>query len=97
MIENRSAAPGPVVPTLVYADLGAAIDWLCAAFGFRERFRYGREGRPTGARLEVGEGSVMLTSSRTGQSPAARICSTLREAPTCRPDVAANVVVASRA
>jgi hypothetical protein len=37
MIKNRSAAPGPVVPTLVYEDVGQAIDWLCETFGFAKR------------------------------------------------------------
>ena len=31
---NRSAAPGPVVPTLVYGNVGEAIEWLCNAFGW---------------------------------------------------------------
>jgi uncharacterized glyoxalase superfamily protein PhnB len=65
---NRSAAPGPVVPTLVYADVGRAIDWLCQTFGFSERFRYGPPGNPGGAFLSVGAGSVALTQARTGQS-----------------------------
>ena len=69
MVANRSAAPGPVVPTLVYADVGKAINWLCDAFGFTERFRYGPAGRPAGAQLAVGRGSVFLTSPRKGQSP----------------------------
>src|SRR5262245_18507284 len=29
MTMNRSAAPGPVVPVLVYDDIGKAIKWLC--------------------------------------------------------------------
>jgi len=69
MVVNRSAAPGPVVPVLVYADVGKAIDWLCETFGFAERFRYGPEGNPAGAQLAVGKGSVFLTSPRLGQSP----------------------------
>jgi uncharacterized glyoxalase superfamily protein PhnB len=69
VVANRSAAPGPVVPTLIYADVGRAIDWLCEAFGFAERFRYGPEGKPAGALLAVGQGSVFLSSPRTGQSP----------------------------
>src|SRR5262249_36199594 len=69
MTVNRSAAPGPVVPVLVYEDVGRAIEWLCATFGFLERFRYGPEGSPAGAQLAVGDGSVFLTSPRVGQSP----------------------------
>ena len=66
---NRSAAPGPVAPTLVYADVSAAITWLCQTFGFRERFRYGPPERPEGAQLAVGAGAVFLTRARQGQSP----------------------------
>jgi uncharacterized glyoxalase superfamily protein PhnB len=55
MLMNRSAAPGPVVPVLVYEDVGAAIDWLFETFGFAERFRYGPDGRPEGAQLAVRE------------------------------------------
>jgi uncharacterized glyoxalase superfamily protein PhnB len=69
MNKNRSAAPGPVVPVLVYDDVGRAIKWLCETFGFVERFQYGSEGSPSGAQLAVGDGSVFLTSSRLGQSP----------------------------
>ena len=54
---------------LVYADVGQAIDWLCQAFGFIERFRYGPEDEPQGALLSIGEGSVLLSSPRVGQSP----------------------------
>jgi uncharacterized glyoxalase superfamily protein PhnB len=64
MVENRSAALGTVFPTLAYDDVGAAIDWLCSAFGFAERFRYGPPGQPQGAMLTVGAGSVMLTAAR---------------------------------
>ena len=69
MIENRSADRGAVFPRLVYDDVDAAIAWLCAAFGFSEKLRYGAPGRSDGAQLNVGTGSVSLTRSRTGQSP----------------------------
>ena len=69
MTANRSAAPGPVVPVLVYANVGQAIGWLCRSFGFVERFRYGPEDHPAGAQLAVGAGSIFLTSPRVGQSP----------------------------
>jgi uncharacterized glyoxalase superfamily protein PhnB len=63
MIVNRSAPPGPIVPVLVYRDVGKAIVWLCGAFGFTERFRTSPE--PDGtihhAQLAVGEGAVILT------------------------------------
>jgi uncharacterized glyoxalase superfamily protein PhnB len=68
MVANRSAARGPVVPVLVYADVGQAIDWLCDTFAFTEVFRYGPPGHPGGAQLAVGAGAVFLTEPRVGQS-----------------------------
>jgi uncharacterized glyoxalase superfamily protein PhnB len=40
-ISNRSMPPGTIIPELVYDDLGAAVDWLCQTFGFKERLRIG--------------------------------------------------------
>ena len=34
MVEDRQTRAA--VPMLSYEDVGAAVDWLCAAFGFRE-------------------------------------------------------------
>jgi uncharacterized glyoxalase superfamily protein PhnB len=67
MVANRSAPPGSIVPTLVYEDVAAAIDWLRSAYGFTERYRYGPEDRTAGALLAVGDGAVMLTVARVGQ------------------------------
>jgi uncharacterized glyoxalase superfamily protein PhnB len=39
MRANRSMPMSTVIPVLAYEDLGRAIDWLCAAFGFTERWR----------------------------------------------------------
>lgn len=70
MVENRSAPPGPVVPGRFYDDVGAAVEWLCSAFGFTEIYRYGPPDRPQGAFLGTGNGgSVALQMSRVGQSP----------------------------
>jgi uncharacterized glyoxalase superfamily protein PhnB len=61
MVVNRSAPRATVVPILVYEDVGRAIDWLCAAFGFRERLRAGVPGGSIAhAQLEIAEGAVML-------------------------------------
>jgi uncharacterized glyoxalase superfamily protein PhnB len=51
-----------VTPYLLYEDTGAAIDWLCRAFGFRERLRFtDDDGMVTHAELEVGaDGLVMV-------------------------------------
>jgi uncharacterized glyoxalase superfamily protein PhnB len=66
---NRSAPPGEVVPGLYYDDVEAAIDWLCGAFGFTERYRYGPEDHTVGAFLAIGESSVALSEARVGQTP----------------------------
>jgi uncharacterized glyoxalase superfamily protein PhnB len=66
---NRSAPPGEVVPGLYYDDVEAAIAWLCSAFGFTERYRYGPTDHAVGAFLAVGESSVALSETRVGQSP----------------------------
>lgn len=51
-----------VSPYLLYEDAGAAIDWLCQAFGFRERLRFEDDGGVVNhAELEVGsDGLVMI-------------------------------------
>jgi uncharacterized glyoxalase superfamily protein PhnB len=50
------------VPMLSYEDVGAALDWLSRAFGFRESGeRYSDdEGRVTHAELELDGATVML-------------------------------------
>jgi uncharacterized glyoxalase superfamily protein PhnB len=61
MVVNRSAPGATVVPVLVYEDVGKAIEWLCGAFGFKERLRAaGQGGSVTHAQLAVGEGALML-------------------------------------
>ncbi len=50
------------VPMLTYEDAGAAADWLCRAFGFREsgeRFS-DEQGRVTHADLSFGEEGLVL-------------------------------------
>ncbi|MGA2132299.1 MAG: VOC family protein [Bryobacteraceae bacterium] len=74
MIQNRSAPPGPVVPILAYQDVAKAVDWLCGAFGFKERLRTPPE--PDGsihhAQLAVGDGCVILTSQATPKQDSIR-------------------------
>lgn len=60
MPENRSAPSATVVPVLIYEDVGGAIDWLCSAFGFRERLRAERGGVIGHAQVVVGDGAIML-------------------------------------
>jgi uncharacterized glyoxalase superfamily protein PhnB len=56
MIDNRTMPAATVFPVLVYPDVAEAIDWLCTAFGFRERWRAGGHR----AVLEFDGGAVML-------------------------------------
>ncbi len=63
MLENRTMPSCSVIPELVYDDVGEAIDWLCAVFGFSERWRAGAHR----AQLQIGDGAVALTEARTGQ------------------------------
>jgi len=61
MVTNRSAPGATVVPVLVYDDVGKAIEWLCGAFGFKERLRAAApEGSIVHAQLTVGDSAVML-------------------------------------
>lgn len=64
MIPNRSVPPATVIPVLTYDDVAQASDWLCRAFGFKERLRIGDHR----AQLVFGEGAVILTAgaSRAG-------------------------------
>jgi uncharacterized glyoxalase superfamily protein PhnB len=68
VLTNRSRPPGEVIPTLYYEDVEKAIDWLCGAFSFTERFRYGQSGNVGGAQLVAGGGIVMLSRVRVGQN-----------------------------
>lgn len=56
------AYPG-VIPMIAYEDGAAALDWLAAAFGFRERARMiDKDGRLSHGEMETDEGVIMLAS-----------------------------------
>lgn len=57
MIANRSVPASSVIPVLGYRDVAAASDWLCEAFGFKERLRIGNHR----AQLLFGDGAVIVT------------------------------------
>jgi uncharacterized glyoxalase superfamily protein PhnB len=64
---NRSAPSATVIPVLVYPDVRAAVGWLTAAFGFRERVRIGEGHR---AQLQVGaDGAVIVAEARGERQP----------------------------
>jgi len=48
----------PVIPMLSYEDVGAMVDWLGKAFGFKERERYEDDGRVTHAILDYEGGEL---------------------------------------
>jgi uncharacterized glyoxalase superfamily protein PhnB len=58
MRADRSVPTATVIPELPYENVDAASDWLCRAFGFRERLRIGDHR----AQLVLGDGAVILTS-----------------------------------
>jgi uncharacterized glyoxalase superfamily protein PhnB len=66
-IDNRSMPPGTIIPELAYADLGAAVAWLCDVFGFRERLRIGDHR----SQLVLGGESLIVVARSPGPAPAA--------------------------
>ncbi len=54
-----------LIPTMRYRDAGAAIDWLCATFGFaRQAVLPDADGGVAHARLTLGSGMIMIGSAR---------------------------------
>lgn len=66
MKSNRSIPHATVIPTLIYPDVRAAVDWLCQAFGFEERLQIGDDHR---SQLRVGDGAVILADVRADRRP----------------------------
>jgi uncharacterized glyoxalase superfamily protein PhnB len=61
MHATATIAGGAIVPTLRYRDLGAAIAWLCEAFGFEQHLVVaGENGGVRYAQLTFGDGMIML-------------------------------------
>lgn len=61
MAEHAGPGRPRITPYLLYEDVGAALEWLAAAFGFRERLRFAEPGGTiTHAEMELAEGVVML-------------------------------------
>jgi uncharacterized glyoxalase superfamily protein PhnB len=75
--------PGsPAIPCLRYADAPAAIDFLCAAFGFAVQAMHPDEADPTiihHAQLTLGHGMIMLGSVRDMESESLYTWSTARD------------------
>jgi uncharacterized glyoxalase superfamily protein PhnB len=72
--KDRESTPMPslarntavtVMPTLLYQDAPAAIDWLCNNFGFEKHVVYpGENGAIAHAELTFGNGMIMLGSAK---------------------------------
>jgi quercetin dioxygenase-like cupin family protein/uncharacterized glyoxalase superfamily protein PhnB len=65
-MQNRSMPRSAVIPVLAYDDVGEAVEWLRAAFGFGERWRAGSHR----AQLAVGDGAVAVTERGAGSAAA---------------------------
>jgi uncharacterized glyoxalase superfamily protein PhnB len=60
------AGGGRVIPTLRYRNAGAAIEWLCKAFGFEKKMVVPAEsGWVAHAELVLGNGMIMLGDAET--------------------------------
>ncbi len=75
------------IPELAYPDVREAVDWLCRAFGFRERLRIGDHR----SQLSFGDGSVVVTGPRPRPSGESSIALMVRV-----PDVDAHYERAAR-
>jgi len=59
MVVNRSAPGATLVPVLIYEDVARAVEWLCGAFGCRERLRARGPGGPIShAQMTFGTGAM---------------------------------------
>ncbi len=64
MASSARASTAAVIPCLRYRDAPAAVEWLCAAFGFEKHLVVPGEGRTIAhAQLGLGGGMVMLGSA----------------------------------
>jgi uncharacterized glyoxalase superfamily protein PhnB len=68
MLVNRSIPETTIIPELAYADLHAAVGWLCAAFGFSERLRIADHR----VQLVLGAGALVAVQREGGSADGAR-------------------------
>jgi uncharacterized glyoxalase superfamily protein PhnB len=61
---NRSVPEAAVIPELPYRDVREAAEWLCRAFGFRERLQIGDHR----AQLVYEGGAVIVIEGEAGPS-----------------------------
>ncbi len=65
MLNNRSMPRATVIPELPYDNIGEALDWLCAVFGFTLRLRIADHR----AQLNVGDSAVVLIERSRDDGP----------------------------
>jgi uncharacterized glyoxalase superfamily protein PhnB len=66
MVEQKTRLGGRIIPALRYREAAAAIDWLCAVFGFaRKMVVRGEGGKIAHAELNLGDGMIMLGDVET--------------------------------
>ena len=65
MTPSNDASGATIIPCLRYRDALAAIDWLCAAFGFERHAVYAEGNVVFHAQMVFGNGMVMLGSTDT--------------------------------
>jgi uncharacterized glyoxalase superfamily protein PhnB len=74
MPDNAAQPKQRVIPMLAYSDAPAAIDFLCSAFGFEERFRMEMpDGRIGHAEIALDGHTVMLASAWTAAGMASPV------------------------
>lgn len=64
MLRNRSVPVNTILPHVEYNNLPDAIEWLGAAFGFVEHYRYGNP--VSGAQIHLGDAWVMVRAAKEG-------------------------------
>lgn len=62
--DNQSMPAATVIPVLYYADVEAAAEWLCKAFGFSVRLRI----RSHRVQLRVGDSSLVIAQQLVRQN-----------------------------
>ena len=64
-MSTTASTPANIYPSLYYDDAGAAIEWLCNAFGFTKRMVIpGPDGTVAHSELSFGPGVIMVGTAR---------------------------------
>jgi uncharacterized glyoxalase superfamily protein PhnB len=71
MLQNRSVPCDIVLPHVDYRNLAGALEWLAAAFGFREHYHYGDP--LSGAQVFLGKAYIMLKQAPPEQATPAEL------------------------